>query len=72
MKPWIRDPRQIGAWMDKDSQNVPDKVLIKQPADATQSSVDPLQSFWLRQFLRYSVGAQNHDKQVLYQTFTRQ
>ena len=40
MKNWIRDPRQIGAWMDKDGKIEKfDKVLIKQPADATGTSV---------------------------------
>ena len=60
---WIRDPRQIGAWMDKDGKIEKfDKVLIKQPADATGHFRDPQIFDYKGQFYAI-VGAQNHDKQ---------
>ena len=60
---WVRDPRQIGAWMDKDGKIEKfDKVLIKQPADATGHFRDPQIFDYKGQFYAI-VGAQNHDKQ---------
>ena len=60
---WIRDPRQIGAWMDKNYKiKKIDKVLIKKPTDVTEHFRDPQIFDYKRQFYAI-IGAQNHDKQ---------
>lgn len=60
---WVRDPRQIGAWMDKEGKIEKfDQVLIKQPSDVTEHFRDPQIFDYKGQFYAI-VGAQNHDKQ---------
>ena len=60
---WIRDPRQIGAWMDKNYKiKKIDKVLIKKPTDVTEHFRDPQIFDYKGQFYAI-IGAQNHDKQ---------
>ena len=54
--------------MDKDGKIEKfDKVLIKKPADATEHFRDPQIFDYKGQFYAI-VGAQNHEKQGLYQT----
>lgn len=59
---WVRDPLQIGAWMDKDGniQKFED-VLIQQPSDVTEHFRDP-QIFDYKGHFYAIVGAQSHDK----------
>lgn len=59
---WVRDPLQIGAWMDKDGHIEKFKeVLIQQPADVTEHFRDPQIFDYKGQFYAI-VGAQSHDK----------
>ncbi|WP_165212732.1 sucrose-6-phosphate hydrolase [Streptococcus tangpeifui] len=59
---WVRDPRQIGAWMDKQGHIEKfDDILIKQPADATEHFRDP-QIFNYKGQYYAIVGAQSLDK----------
>lgn len=59
---WVRDPLQIGAWMDKDG-NIEkfEKVLINQPEDVTEHFRDPQIFDYKGQFYAI-VGAQSLDK----------
>lgn len=59
---WVRDPLQIGAWMDKDG-NIEkfDHVLIQQPDDVTEHFRDPQIFDYQGQFYAI-VGAQSLDK----------
>lgn len=60
---WVRNPLQIGAWMDKDGQIEKfTEVLIQQPEDVTEHFRDPQIFKYDGQFYAI-VGAQNHDKQ---------
>ncbi|UOC10900.1 sucrose-6-phosphate hydrolase [Streptococcus equinus] len=56
---WVRDPLQIGAWMDKD-RNITkiENVLIHQPKDVTEHFRDPQIFNYKGQFYAI-VGAQN-------------
>lgn len=59
---WVRDPRQIGAWMTKDGTITKcDKVLISQPQDVTEHFRDPQIFTYENQFYAI-VGAQSLDK----------
>ncbi|KXT75937.1 sucrose-6-phosphate hydrolase [Streptococcus sp. DD12] len=59
---WVRDPLQIGAWMDKDGQiEKCDHVLISQPEDVTEHFRDP-QIFQYEDQYFAIVGAQSLDK----------
>lgn len=59
---WVRDPLQIGAWMDKDgSIEKFEDVLIQQPEDVTEHFRDPQIFDYKGQFYAI-VGAQNHEK----------
>lgn len=60
---WVRDPLQIGAWMDKEGKIEKfENVLIQQPDDVTEHFRDPQIFDYQRQFYAI-IGAQNHDKQ---------
>ncbi|MBM7635346.1 sucrose-6-phosphate hydrolase [Streptococcus saliviloxodontae] len=60
---WVRDPLQVGAWMDKDGNIEKFKeVLIQQPSDVTEHFRDPQIFDYKGQFYAI-VGAQNLDKQ---------
>lgn len=62
---WVRDPLQIGAWMDKDGKIEKfDQVLIQQPSDVTEHFRDP-QIFDYKDNFYAIVGGQNHDKKGL-------
>lgn len=59
---WVRDPLQIGAWMDKDGKIEKfDQVLIQQPKDVTEHFRDPQIFDYEGQFYAI-VGAQSLDK----------
>lgn len=59
---WVRDPLQIGAWMDKEGHIEKfDEVLIQQPDDVTEHFRDPQIFDYQGQFYAI-VGAQNLDK----------
>lgn len=59
---WVRDPRQIGAWMDKQGHIEKfDDILIKQPADVTEHFRDPQIFAYEGQYYAI-VGAQSLDK----------
>ncbi|MBF7094410.1 sucrose-6-phosphate hydrolase [Streptococcus sp. HF-1907] len=60
---WVRDPLQVGAWMDKDG-NIEkfDQVLIQQPSDVTEHFRDPQIFVYQGQFYAI-IGAQNLNKQ---------
>ncbi|EHI73441.1 sucrose-6-phosphate hydrolase [Streptococcus criceti] len=59
---WVRDPRQIGAWMDKKGHIEKfDDILIKQPADVTEHFRDP-QIFDYKGQYYAIIGAQSLDK----------
>lgn len=60
---WVRDPLQVGAWMDKDG-NIEkfDQVLIQQPSDVTEHFRDPQIFDYQGQFYAI-IGAQNLNKQ---------
>ncbi len=59
---WVRDPLQVGAWMDKDGKIEKfDEVLIQQPADVTEHFRDPQIFDYKGQFYAI-VGAQSLDK----------
>lgn len=59
---WVRDPLQVGAWMDKDGNIEKFKeVLIQQPADVTEHFRDP-QIFDYKGQYYAIVGAQSLDK----------
>ena len=60
---WVRDPLQIGAWMDKDGkiEKFPE-VLIQQPDDVTEHFRDPQIFNYQGQFFAI-VGAQSPAKQ---------
>ena len=59
---WVRDPLQIGAWMDKDYNITKcENVLIHQPSDVTEHFRDPQIFNYKGQF--YAIlGAQSLDK----------
>ncbi len=59
---WVRDPLQVGAWMDKDGHitKIPD-VLIHQPSDVTEHFRDPQIFDYKGQFYAI-IGAQSHNK----------
>lgn len=60
---WVRDPLQIGAWMDKNGKIEKfQEVLIQQPTDVTEHFRDPQIFKYDNQFYAI-VGAQNHEKQ---------
>lgn len=59
---WVRDPLQVGAWMDKEGHIEKfEKVLIQQPQDVTEHFRDPQIFDYQGQFYAI-VGAQNLDK----------
>lgn len=59
---WVRDPLQVGAWMDKEGHIEKfEKVLIQQPQDVTEHFRDPQIFDYQGQFYTI-VGAQNLDK----------
>ncbi|RCW16559.1 sucrose-6-phosphate hydrolase [Streptococcus gallolyticus] len=59
---WVRDPLQIGAWMDKDYTITKCKnVLIHQPSDVTEHFRDPQIFNYKGQFYAI-IGAQSLDK----------
>lgn len=59
---WVRDPLQIGAWMDKDYNITKcEDVLIHQPSDVTEHFRDPQIFNYKGQFYAI-VGAQSLDK----------
>lgn len=59
---WVRDPLQIGAWMDKDGKIEKfDQVLIQQPKDVTEHFRDPQIFDYEGQFYAI-VGSQSLDK----------
>ncbi|MGV3060704.1 sucrose-6-phosphate hydrolase [Streptococcus hyovaginalis] len=59
---WVRDPLQVGAWMDKEGHIEKfDKVLIQQPDDVTEHFRDPQIFDYQGQFYAI-VGAQSLDK----------
>ncbi|MGV3010623.1 sucrose-6-phosphate hydrolase [Streptococcus thoraltensis] len=59
---WVRNPLQVGAWMNKDGHIEKfDKVLIQQPQDVTEHFRDPQIFNYQGQFYAI-VGAQNLDK----------
>lgn len=61
-KNWVRDPLQIGAWMDKDHKITKCKdVLIQQPSDVTEHFRDPQIFKYDDQFYAI-VGAQSPEK----------
>ena len=61
---WVRHPYQIGALMDKDGKiEKIDKVLIDQPADATDHFRDP-QIFNFKGQYYAIVGGQDLEKKV--------
>lgn len=64
-KDWVRDPLQIGAWMDKEGQIEKfDQVLIEQPSDVTEHFRDP-QVFEYEGKLYAIVGGQSLKKKGL-------
>lgn len=59
---WVRDPLQIGAWMDKEGKIEKfENVLIQQPNDVTEHFRDPQIFEYKGQFFAI-VGAQSLDK----------
>ncbi|MGT2829304.1 sucrose-6-phosphate hydrolase [Streptococcus hillyeri] len=59
---WVRDPLQIGAWMDKEGQIEKfENVLIQQPSDVTEHFRDPQIFDYKGQFYAI-VGAQSLEK----------
>ncbi|MGT2736088.1 sucrose-6-phosphate hydrolase [Streptococcus orisratti] len=59
---WVRDPLQVGAWMDADGKIEKfDDVLIQQPSDVTEHFRDPQIFDYKGQFYAI-VGAQSLDK----------
>lgn len=60
---WIRDPLQVGAFMDKEGHIEKfDQVLIQQPSDVTEHFRDPQIFDYQGQFFAI-IGAQNLEKQ---------
>ncbi|MBA2795835.1 sucrose-6-phosphate hydrolase [Streptococcus porcinus] len=59
---WLRDPRQIGAYLSTDGQlEKCSQVLITQPTDVTEHFRDP-QIFEYQDQLYAIIGAQSHEK----------
>lgn len=63
-KNWVRNPLQVGAWMDADGKIEKfDDVLIQQPSDVTEHFRDPQIFDYKGQFYAI-VGAQSRDKRL--------
>ncbi|MBB5182368.1 sucrose-6-phosphate hydrolase [Catenisphaera adipataccumulans] len=59
---WVRHPKQVGAWMDKDGKIEKfEDVLIEQPKDVTEHFRDPM-LFQVDGQLFVIIGAQSLDK----------